>query len=383
MFLELHIIQNFAPSCLNRDDTGAPKECVFGGYRRARISSQCLKRAVREYFLRNSDRLEFPGRIGTRTRYLGKKISEALVKGGKDRASSAAISNYIVARTGMKGRNGRTNTLLFLGEDELLRLRDAILKSWNELKVLTREKRNRDDASTTSAAGGCSKIPAEVKEILNTLKSGTESVDIALFGRMVAEMPEYGMNVEAACQVAHAISTNRVSMEADFFTAVDDFKPENDTGSGMMGFLEYNSSCFYRYALIDYGQLKNNLKGDTALAKAGAIAFTEAFIKSLPSGRQSSTAAKNPPDFIKAVLRSGGQPVSAANAFLEPARPSGRVTVVQDSIAKFMDYSESLAGMYGLTGDTADEIVCSTIELKDCPGKTVSELLDRVRGGLE
>ena len=47
MIIELHMLQNFAPSCLNRDDTNSPKECEFGGYRRARISSQCIKRAIR------------------------------------------------------------------------------------------------------------------------------------------------------------------------------------------------------------------------------------------------------------------------------------------------------------------------------------------------
>jgi len=41
--VEIHVLQNFAPSNLNRDDTGAPKDALFGGTRRARISSQCAK----------------------------------------------------------------------------------------------------------------------------------------------------------------------------------------------------------------------------------------------------------------------------------------------------------------------------------------------------
>ncbi|MGH2353252.1 MAG: type I-E CRISPR-associated protein Cas7/Cse4/CasC, partial [Chloroflexota bacterium] len=31
MIIELHLMQNFAPSNLNRDDTGQPKDCEFGG----------------------------------------------------------------------------------------------------------------------------------------------------------------------------------------------------------------------------------------------------------------------------------------------------------------------------------------------------------------
>ena len=47
--IELHILQSFPVSCLNRDDVGAPKTAIFGGVTRARISSQCLKRAIRQH----------------------------------------------------------------------------------------------------------------------------------------------------------------------------------------------------------------------------------------------------------------------------------------------------------------------------------------------
>ena len=80
--IEIHVLQNFAPSNLNRDDTGAPKDALFGGTRRARVSSQCLKRAVREYFkgLVEQGKLT-PEDVATRT----KRLSDALVKSLKDK----------------------------------------------------------------------------------------------------------------------------------------------------------------------------------------------------------------------------------------------------------------------------------------------------------
>lgn len=47
MLYEIHMIKNYPPTNLNRDDTGAPKTCMFGGALRGRISSQCLKRSWR------------------------------------------------------------------------------------------------------------------------------------------------------------------------------------------------------------------------------------------------------------------------------------------------------------------------------------------------
>ncbi|HEX9640777.1 MAG TPA: type I-E CRISPR-associated protein Cas7/Cse4/CasC, partial [Candidatus Krumholzibacteria bacterium] len=46
-FIEMHALRSFPPSNLNRDDLGTPKTAVFGGVRRLRISSQCLKRTWR------------------------------------------------------------------------------------------------------------------------------------------------------------------------------------------------------------------------------------------------------------------------------------------------------------------------------------------------
>ena len=64
------------------------------------------------------------------------------------------------------------------------------------------------------------KTPAEetIAKVKALLKDAVETPELALFGRMIADNPDW--NVEAACQVAHALSTHRVTMDFDFFTAL-------------------------------------------------------------------------------------------------------------------------------------------------------------------
>ena len=85
--VEIHLLQNFAPSNLNRDDTGAPKDALFGGTRRARISSQCSKRAIREYFKQQNAEW-----VASRTRRLVDEISKQLCKRLGDAATVGDVT---------------------------------------------------------------------------------------------------------------------------------------------------------------------------------------------------------------------------------------------------------------------------------------------------
>ena len=138
-------------------------------------------------------------------------------------------------------------------------------------------------------------------------------MDVALFGRMLADMPEKNQN--AACQVAHAISTHSVEREFDFYTAVDDLKPEDTAGADMMGTVEFNSACFYRYAVVDWEKLVENLQNDTELAAKGLRAFLEGFVVAEPTGKQNTFAAHNPPEFVAVSVRRNTAPRNLANAF--------------------------------------------------------------------
>ena len=75
-FIEMHALRSFPPSNLNRDDLGTPKTAVFGGTRRLRISSQCLKRTWRtsEHFRGAFAESE----LGVRTDRLPEEVLKAI-----------------------------------------------------------------------------------------------------------------------------------------------------------------------------------------------------------------------------------------------------------------------------------------------------------------
>jgi CRISPR system Cascade subunit CasC len=352
MFVEVHIVQNFAPSCLNRDDTNAPKDCVFGGFRRARISSQCIKRSVRKYFADHKDELGLAGILGTRTKLLHQKLVELAVAGGRQEEEAARLVKFAIEGAPFKMDGDKTSVLLFLGENQVKALADALLQQWPALKkaadapVAAPAEKDDKKSAKKKKAEKKEGLPEEVRAAFDGLKQGPHAADIALFGRMIAERDN--MNVDAACQVAHAISTNEVDMEMDFYTAVDDLQPKEETGAGMMGIVEFNSSCFYRYALVDTRQLEKNLGGDKELSRESLLSFVKALVYAIPSGKQNSMAAQNLPSYVRVVLRSDA-PRSLANAFLKPVRPKRREEqdLSEASVMGLESHARALSEVYG------------------------------------
>ncbi|HCW51416.1 MAG TPA: type I-E CRISPR-associated protein Cas7/Cse4/CasC, partial [Clostridiales bacterium] len=321
MKVELHIIQNFAPACLNRDDVNAPKDCEFGGFRRARISSQCLKRAIRMHWNENG---MLEGNRAKRTRLLVEFVTRHLVEQGRDRESAV-----LVARTALEAGtklslkdDGTTEYLLFLGEGAIADFARAVDANWDELLSLAETAAGSEEQGKGRKKGKSKtlSVPPAVAEAAKVLFDGTKAADLALFGRMIADMPD--KNIEASCQVAHAISTHAVTMEMDYFTAVDDLQPSEDTGAGMIGTTEFNSACYYRYSVVDFDQLVSNLGGDTSLALRTLEAYLVSSAEAIPSGKQNSMAAHNPPSLIFAVVRRSGAPWSLVNAFEHPVHPN-------------------------------------------------------------
>ena len=364
MKVELHLLQNVAPSCLNRDDTNTPKDCEFGGHRRARISSQAFKRAIRlsPVF---SEILQT--KLGIRTKELVSRLTEHLTQDGKTQAEAVATGFVEATMSAVDEKKNKTKVLLYLGDDEIQRMASIVLKKYDDL--LTAKKQQDTKAKAEDQKGRKNSkdkndlFQDACKKVAKEFKSGTKAVDIALFGRMMAEHSE--VNIDAACQVAHAISTNKVSMEMDFYTAVDDLSPKEATGAGMMGFTGFNSSCFYRYATMDLDQLKENLSGDTDLADKAVEAFLRASVSALPTGKQNSMAAHNPPDAIFAVVRQSGTPVSLANAFCKPVRPGYDSDLMAASIKEMDTYWGNLTKVYGTEG-VAVKAICTIpdVELK-------------------
>lgn len=336
MNLELHIIQNFAPSNLNRDDTGSPKSCEFGGFRRARISSQAIKRAIRTEF--REKELIPPDLRAERSKRFVERIAGILAERGRDAAEAA---NVVEAGLGLLdirlADEKKTQYLLYLAPAEIERIADFCDDQWEAL------------TATSASARGTKKGQQDdtAKALARSLRAsldGGRAADLALFGRMLADLPE--KNIDAASQVAHAISTHQVSADFDYYTAVDDLKPDDTSGADMIGTVEFNSACYYRYANVDLRQLAENLGGDPELVASTVRAFLAASRDATPTGKQNSFAARNAPSFVFAVVRPAGA-WSLANAFVRPVRPRGDQDLVALSVTELDRHWGELAQMYG------------------------------------
>ena len=344
MFVELHMLQNFAPSNLNRDDTGMPKDCEFGGYRRARISSQCLKRAVRREF--QSEGLMDSQFLATRTARVIDSVAGRLSGQGKGQEEAVAVARAALQGIGVGvGEDNKTDVLLFLGAQEIRRLTELCLEHWGPLSGAGGASPGEEGQPRRAARRARqSAFPTEVRNALLGALDGGRAADLALFGRMVAARPD--RNIDAASQVAHALSTNRISMELDYYTAMDDLSPEDTAGAGMIGTVGFNSGCFYRYSNVDLGQLERNLQGDTDLAHRTLEAFIRASVNAIPTGKQNSMAAHNPPSFVFAVVRRSGL-WNLANAFLDPVAPRRGEDLSVRSIRALDSHWAKTARMYG------------------------------------
>jgi CRISPR system Cascade subunit CasC len=375
--IEIHVLQNFAPSNLNRDDTGAPKDALFGGTRRARISSQCLKRAVRQKFIQKKDEGFFqPDELAVRTKRLYKAIAEKLA-GKREEADVLAKAEIALSYVKLKaGDAGKTQYLLFLGQKEIEALAEAIHAYWD--KIVPASEDPKDKGKTKGKKATASDAPKEVREKMDSIFNGGKAVDLALFGRMLADMPEKNQN--AACQVAHAISTHSVEREFDYYTAVDDLKPEDSAGADMMGTVEFNSACFYRYAVVDWEKLLENLQNDQPLAKKGLRAFLDGFVVAEPTGKQNTFAAHNPPEFVAVALRRDAAPRNLANAFETAVRVRKDESLTAVSADKLMEKGKSLNAAYDGKGTT---FVLNLTEAKidkdfGTAAASLNDLLDKV-----
>ena len=345
--IEFHVLQSFPPANLNRDDTNTPKDCEFGGVRRARISSQCIKRAVRLHsdFSRATD-IE-PGK---RTRWLASDIKDTLIEKGKPADEAEKVAAAFIGKLlgGMdKSKPERSKVLFYISAEEQETIASHLVDNWQDAVE--------------------SKFDDLIKDYKKTFGTRSGAPDIALFGRMLAEDPK--LNLDAACQVAHAISTHKVGLEMDYYTAVDDLLPGEETGAGMMGLTGYNSATFYRYAAIDWEQLLVNLGGSADLARKTIEGFIMALVKAIPTGKQNSFAAQTLPGMVMSVVRSDGQAWSLANAFEEPVRPTFREGgYLGASVQRLAGHWQRLNAVYGDPDQPANPTVLLLEEVEGLNG---------------
>lgn len=380
--VDIHVLQNVPPSNMNRDDTGTPKSAFYGGVRRARVSSQAWKRATREQF----GRLLPPEQLGVRT----KKVVEALAERITEHDGSLADNALKLAEVTLSAATGSA-----LDVPKRKAKDDADGAAAAESKYLMFLSRRQLDALAelavdTSAGGDGETLKKSLKEKEHKTRArnavnSRHSIDIALFGRMVADSTD--LNVDAATQVAHALSVHRSDIESDYYTAVDDRNEESEAGAGMIGMVDFNSSTLYRYAAVDVDQLQRNLgvglrddePPNTPTAKA-VTAFLEAFITSLPAGKINTFAHNTLPSAVLVTLRKRW-PLSFVGAFEEPVPKSEQGGFLRGSCRKLAEHARETQRQYGLQEDPTwvFRVGEETRDLADCgTDVTFTQLLESV-----
>lgn len=308
LYVDVHIIQTVPPSCVNRDDTNSPKTAVYGGVTRARISSQSWKKAVRDMF--HNDRVISSEKLGARTKKIVSMIAAEIVKIDSSidlgKAEKSAVKILERADLKVKQNDATTEMLFFISFAQV----EALAKLATENPEI--DKINKDIA----------------KKAFND----SPGIEIALFGRMVADSPN--LKTDACAQVAHAISTHMVSNEFDYFTAVDDCSPGDNAGAAHIGTVEFNSSTLYRYATVAVHELGKHLGNDTSDA---VCEFVRAFACSMPTGKQNTFANRTMPDAMLVTMRTD-QPVNLVGAFERPVETQGGY--VDGSVQAFITHTE-------------------------------------------
>ena len=284
LYVDFHVLQTVPPSCINRDDTGSPKTAIYGGVTRARVSSQAWKHAMRQAFVEES--LLDEEDVGKRTKKVTELVEKEIAALAPEK-DAAKLAKKTLDNAGIKNDEKGTKALFFISQAQIKSLAQLAVEECADKK--------------------------EYKKALST----APSVDIALFGRMVADDPS--LNFDAAAQVAHSISTHAVQNEYDYFTAVDDCQAEDNAGAGHLGTVEYNSATLYRYATVNVMELERHLGAKKAAEVVRS--FGEAFIRSMPTGKQNTFANRTLPDAVYVTIRED-QPVNLCGAFERAVRKS-------------------------------------------------------------
>lgn len=337
MLYEIHMLKNYPPTNLNRDDTGAPKTCLFGGVMRGRVSSQCLKRSWRTS---PSFRAEIgDDNLGIRTRKLPVLVAEKLVEMGVTQEFAEAIQPRLTGignKEGKETKDGNaTAQVIFYAKEDITAVAVTVKELLDKCKTVkdVQKLKAKDIQATVTGA--------DVRPV---------TLDIALFGRMVTS--DAFRDVEASMQVAHAISTNKVSVESDFFTAMDDMLSGSSLdklGAAILNDVDFNSSCYYVYASIDTDALAENLKyaeNAEEIVRKAIPALLRAMAFTNPSGKQNSFAGHVMPSVVMVECKEKKIPTSMVNAFVEPVGKHG--DLVKQSAEKLAAEVDMTARNFGL-----------------------------------
>lgn len=342
-FIQIHALTVYPPGNLNRDDLGRPKTAIFGGTQRLRISSQSLKRAWRKSDLFR-DTVE--GKLGEHTRTLGDDVYRKLVKRGLADKDADGFSKKIASKFGdLESEKDKEKSSPEASKVD----RKQKARQTKNIVFITALERDAVDDLVERIAGGYAPSPDDYDGLLTSGKGS--SADVALFGRMLAanfsekkDRPKHDVDVDAAVQVAHAITVHKVTVEDDYFTAVDDLNDgSEDAGAAHIGTTEFGSGVFYQYICINRSLLDENLGGNRDLASLARRALAEACAKIAPSGKQNSFATRARAVYMLAE-RGDEQPRNLAMAFLKPVTGDDFLESAIQSLEETRDRMDKVYG---------------------------------------
>lgn len=351
--IELHILQSFPVTCMNRDDVGAPKSAVFGGCQRARVSSQCWKRAIRT-LARTYNKEGF---AGERTRFVVKALQERLADRGQSPAASLILACTAADALGKldNPEKGNVKTLLYFSPMELDAVVDALLaQDIEEITAFLVQPESGNKEAEKEREKIQKKLDKIAEKAAKELGSAVkDAADISIFGRMVAD--DHSLMKEGAGLFSHALTTHPAANEIDFFSAVDD-RNITDRGSGHMGTLEFSSGCYYRYVGLNLELLrdKEHLAHFSSNERKNVVKdFLKASLLAVPEARKNSMFGQNPPHYVLG-LRRKGQPISLINAFESPVRSSSGF--LKESEDRLKEHWKKLKTLYCLEKEIEAEL---------------------------
>ncbi|PUB10537.1 type I-E CRISPR-associated protein Cas7/Cse4/CasC [Yoonia sediminilitoris] len=325
-FLQFHVLTEYGPSNPNRDDQGRPKQANVGGAPRLRISSQSSKRAIREssFFA-----LDLKDHQGTRTKRLFEGLRDHLVVGGAKQDAAVAAAEQVAVIFGKLETPDKKapekkigTTLAFISPAE-----------WSLAEELAEKVLSGED------------LPKDKDLKRLVLRKADGAIDIAMFGRMLADDADF--NRDAAVQVSHAITTHTAVVEDDWYSAVDDLNKAEDSGAGHLGESGFGSGIYYQYVCVNVDLLVENLAGNRELAAKGLEALARGVAMATPTGKQNSYANRPRAYYIRAEA-GPQQPRDLTGAFFSPvkAQPWERTSV--EALTKT---AENIDRAYGKTYD--------------------------------
>ncbi len=363
-FIQLHVLTAYPPSNLNRDDTGRPKTALVGDALRLRVSSQSLKRAWRTSDVFASYLSEPKAQIGSRTKRIGLDwIYAKLVADGVDSAIAKAWSVDLQRAYGEPEAEDKANVETALLNTQIVHVspvEEAKLAAFVQalsaflrlsvadeaVEAVSKAIERRNKGSDKKKANAT--LARELGQIL--LVDDSTSIDVAMFGRMLAAVPQF--NFDAAVQVAHAITVHKSAVEDDFFSAVDDLNLGlEDKGAGHIGERGYGAGLFYLYVCINRELLLENLGGDAALTAQALEALLHAITQVSPTGMQNSFASRAHASYLLAE-KGKQQPRSLVQAFLKPVKPYGERDMLALAVDALTQRRDNFDTVYGACADS-------------------------------